>query len=90
MSPQRKRLHLARASDAPKSPSLALVKKALRMYAGKGISRETRHRNARAWIAARLRMGDQHVLNKSFAPRWGVAGDGRGVSQVFAPRRLGA
>jgi hypothetical protein len=47
-----------------------------------------RHRNARKWLAARLAMGDKHVLNKSFEPRWGEPGDGKGIGQVFSPRRM--
>jgi hypothetical protein len=80
-------LSLAKPPAQPVGPSLSLVKKALRLYRGRGIDKATRRRNAMAWIAARTRMGEQHIFNASFMPRWGVPGDGQGVSQIHAPRR---
>ena len=79
-------LSLARAKPRTK-PSLSLVKKALRLFKGRGIAREVYRRNALAWIAARMRMGDKHVL-KGHPVSWGQPGEPK-VDQVFAPRRYG-
>ena len=68
-------------------PPLALVKKALRLFKGRGVPREVRHANARKWIAVRLRMGDKHVL-KGHPVSWGIPGE-PGIEQVHAPRRFG-
>ncbi len=83
------RPHLVRATK-PKGPSFALMRKALSLFTGRGISKATRKRNARAWLAANASLGEGSLL-KGAAPRWGAPGvpAGQGVSQVFAPRRLG-
>ena len=82
--PQPKRVQVP-----PSGPSLSMAKKAIRWYRGKGVPKAVYRRNALEWLRVRIRMGDQHILNKSFTPTWGQPGDGKGVSQVFAPRRLG-
>jgi hypothetical protein len=86
-------LHVAGPADTQTrkvAPSLALVKKALRLFRGRGINKATRHRNARKWLAANASLGEGSLL-KGATPRWGAPGvpGGQGVSQVFAPRRLG-
>jgi hypothetical protein len=87
-------LHLAGPADTPAvAPQevrrLALVKKALRLFRGRGIDKATRHRNARKWLAARAQMGDKHVL-KGHQVSWGVPGEHADANGVYAPRRYGA
>lgn len=82
---KRAALKLARA---PKRPPLSLVKKALRLFAGRGIPREVRHANARKWLASMAALGDKHILRKDSPAKWGQPGK-QEVSQVYAPRRLG-
>ncbi len=86
----RKRLHLARASDAPAKPpgpSLALIRQALKLFRGRNISKAVRHLNARKWLIARMSIGERHILNRTTAAAWGMPGvPGAGVSQVFAAR----
>ena len=82
---KRARLSLARAPK--KRPSLALVKKALRLFTGRGISKATRHANARAWLRANAMLGEKHLL-RGGTPKWGQPGEPN-VQQVMAPRRLG-
>lgn len=53
-------------------PSFAMRRKALRMFNSEFASRETRHANARAWIAANERLGDRHILKKAI-PRFAGA-----------------
>jgi hypothetical protein len=79
-------LSLARASK-PTIPPLSLVKKALRLFRGRGIDKATRRRNALAWVAVRERMGNRHVL-KGHPVSWGNPGQPY-TTQVFAPRRQG-
>ncbi len=83
------KLTLARATK-PKGPSISLMKQALRLFRGRGIDKATRHRNARKWLVAHASLGEGSLL-KGATPRWGAPGvpAGQGVSQVFAPRRLG-
>lgn len=89
MSEPRKRitLHAVHAKAKPASPPYSLVKKALRLFKGRGVPREVYRKNAIKWIAARLRMGDKHVL-KGHTVSWGQPGE-PGVSQLKSPRRLG-
>jgi hypothetical protein len=90
MTARKRTLHLARPEDAPAKPSIALVKQALKLWGGRGISKAVRHTNARKWISARMAQGDRHILNAKFEPRWGEPGLPMKATQVFAPRRLGA
>jgi len=86
----RVQLKLARPpAPKPRIP-YSLIKRAIQLYRGRGVPKAVYRRHAREWLKQRERMGDQHILNAKFLPRWGVpgAGDGVGVSQVFAPRRL--
>lgn len=80
-------LSLARTKPRTKPP-LALVKKALRLFMGRGVPKAVYRRNALAWLAARASLGDHHILNKNAPAKWGRPGDPV-VRQVFAPRRLG-
>lgn len=84
---KRSRLHLARQEDAPRVSSLSLVKKALRLYRGRGVPKAVYRRNALAWVACRERMGDNHIL-KGMLVRWGQPGEPY-TDQVYAPRRQG-
>lgn len=80
-------LKLARA---PRKPSLALVKKALRLYKAPGIPKAQYRANARKWLAAMAALGERHILRKESQAKWGRPGmPGEGVGQVFASRRLG-
>lgn len=89
MTEARKPRPVLSIARAPRRPSLALVKKALRLFAGKYVSREVRHANARKWLRAMAQLGDKHTLHLSKPKvRWGQPGDPV-VHQVFAPRRLG-
>jgi hypothetical protein len=83
---KRARLSLARPPKQ-KRPSLALVKKALRLFSGRGISKATRHANARKWLTANHALGERHLL-RGGSPKWGQPGEPN-VPQVMAPRRLG-
>lgn len=82
----RGRLSLARAKPRPQGPSLSLVKKALRLFKGRGVPKTGYRRNAMKWIAANLVLGDQHLL-RGGAPKWGRPGEPK-VDQIHAPRRL--
>jgi hypothetical protein len=83
----RAKLTLARRCTPQRTP-LSLVKKALRLYKGKGIAKAVYRRNAMAWLVAHQRLGDKHILRKGVPAKWGVPGE-PGVPQVFAPRRIG-
>ena len=85
---KRPKLHTVAPAAKPAGPSLALVKKALRLFAGRGITKATRHQNARKWLAARAALGDRHILNRATPAKWGQPGEVN-VGQVHAPRRLG-
>lgn len=82
-------LKIARAVKRT-GPPLAMVKKALRLFSGRGITREVRHQNARKWLASMAALGDKHTLHASRpAVKWGQPGQ-PSVGQIFAPRVLGA
>lgn len=90
-------LSIARAPKAPRRPSYSLVKRAIRLFRGKGVPKPTYRRNALAWLAANASLGDKHLLRgqvqkgNTLAGRpasWGVPGE-PGIDQVYAPRRFG-
>lgn len=80
-------LKLARASK-PTHPPLSLVKKALRLFRGRGVPKAVRHANARNWLASVAWLGDKHLL-RGGEPKWGQPGEPY-TTQVHAPRRQGA
>lgn len=73
----------------PAAPSLALVKKALRLFRGKGIPKSVRHTNARKWLAANQSLGERHLLRSRVDAKWGEPGVPVKVAQIHSPRRLG-
>jgi hypothetical protein len=78
-------LTLAKAPAQPRGPSLSLVKKALRLYRGRGIDKAVYRKNAMKWLVATQSLGDGSLL-RGASPKWGRPGL-PGVGQVFAPRR---
>jgi hypothetical protein len=92
MTEPRKRradLHLARPAEQPPGPSFSMLKKAIKLYRGRGVPRELYRRNAVAWLKACAALGDKHILHRDKPEaRWGQAGD-PAVRQIRAPRRLG-
>jgi hypothetical protein len=85
---KRPTLSIARASTRSTRPPLSLVKKALRLFKGRGVTKATYRANALKWIAASRQLGDKHLL-RGGAATWGRPGEPK-VDQVFAPRRMRA
>jgi hypothetical protein len=91
----------ARVALVPKAqrtkPPLSLVKKALRLFKGRGVPREVYRRNALAWLRSMQLLGDRHTLKGQVRKggeldgqpvSWGVPGEPV-THGVHAPRRLG-
>lgn len=79
-------LSLARAPAQPARPPL--VKRAIRLFKGRGVPKETYRKNAIKWLAANQSLGARHLL-KGGTATWGHPGE-PDVRQVHAPRRYGA
>jgi hypothetical protein len=65
-----------RAIPKRKAPSLSLVKKALRLYASPYASKETRHANARKWLASVAHLGKRWVYAGREEVSWGIKQQG--------------
>jgi hypothetical protein len=87
MIADRKTLRLLRPDAKPRGPSFSLVKRAIKLFRGRGIDKATRHRNARKWLAASASLGNKSLL-KGGEPKWGQPGLPM-PGQVHAPRRFG-
>jgi hypothetical protein len=79
-------LHLAQPPAEPSWPTFSQIKRAIRMWRGKGVPRAVARRNAMAWLAENKRMGNRHVL-KGHPVSWGKPGIPF-ADQLMAPRRL--
>lgn len=83
-------LKLAGRSKPQRKPSFSMLKKAIRMYRGRGVPQSVYRANALKWLKAMSDLGERHILNKHADAKWGEPGNpGVGTAQVFAPRRLG-
>ncbi len=89
------RLSIARAQRKPAGPSLSLVKKALRLFRGRGVPKAVYRANAKKWLAANAMLGEHYLLKgqvlkgnilKGTAATWGVPGESA-ANQVHSPRR---
>jgi hypothetical protein len=82
-------LHLARPVEQPPGPSFSMLKKAIKLYRGRGVPKSIYRANAIKWLRAMESLGDKHALHRSKpAARWGVPGNPF-VPQLRTPRRLG-
>lgn len=80
-------LKLAAKPRVRTGPPLSLVKRAIRLFRGRGVPKATYRANALKWLAMHAWLGDRHILNRAAPAKWGQPGESR-VKQVFAPRRL--
>lgn len=83
---KRPTLSIARTSRKPSRPTFSEVKKAIRLFRGRGVSKAVYRRNALAWLKANAALGERHLLKGGNAS-WGRPGEPR-IEQVFAPRRF--
>lgn len=63
------------ARPQPRIP-YALLRKAVALFRSEYVSREIRRRNARKWLEAMDRLGDNHVY-RGGTVRWGINQGGR-------------
>jgi hypothetical protein len=63
------RLKLAKP---PRRPSIAMLRKAIRMYSSPYVSREQNKRNRRKWLASVDWLGDRWILAGRREVTWGA------------------
>lgn len=85
---KRPTLRLAPVAPRPRRPSLALAKKAIRLFRAPGIAKAVYRANARKWLASMAALGDNHILNHAAPAKWGRPGHPN-VRQLVSPRRIG-
>jgi hypothetical protein len=84
---RRVKLHLAQPADAQKVPTYSQIKRAIKLYRGRGVPKAVYRRNALAWLRADAMVGKSHLL-RGGSPKWGQPGEPF-TAQVHAPRRIG-
>lgn len=81
--------HLIAANDAERAacqPSIALARKAIRLFKSEHVERQVWKASAAKWLACVTRMGKRHLLEGGSAS-WGMPGDPISMHQGYAPRR---
>lgn len=56
----------------PRRPSIALMRKAIRMYSSPYVSREVNRRNRIAWLSSVDWLGDRWILAGRLEVTWGA------------------